>query len=52
MCFLSNALFVELRPRCPRCGLADVFLNVPAADWFLVTPQAAPRAMYEVFVAR
>jgi hypothetical protein len=49
MCFLSNALFVELRP---RCGLADVFLNVRAADWFLVTPQAAPRAMYEVFVAR
>jgi hypothetical protein len=52
MCFLSNALFVELRPRCPRCGLADVVLNVPAADLFLVTPQAAPRAMYEVFVAR
>ncbi|KAJ7321828.1 hypothetical protein DFH08DRAFT_1085721 [Mycena albidolilacea] len=51
MCFLSDALFVELHPRFPHCGLADVFLTVRAEDWFLMT-QAAPRAMHEVFFAR
>ncbi|KAJ7793312.1 appr-1-p processing enzyme family protein [Mycena olivaceomarginata] len=52
MRFPNDALFEELRPRCPRCGSADVFLNVRAADWFLETPQAAARAAYEAFVAR
>jgi len=45
-------VFEEVRPRCPRCGSTDVFLNVRAAEWFLESPQAAARAAYEGFVAR
>ncbi|KAJ6469135.1 hypothetical protein C8R47DRAFT_1301711 [Mycena vitilis] len=47
-----DAVFDEVRPRCPRCGSTEVFLNVRAADWFLETPQAEARAAYKSFVAR
>ncbi|KAJ7236873.1 hypothetical protein B0H12DRAFT_122787 [Mycena haematopus] len=46
-----GAAFEEARPRCPRCGSTNVFLNVRAASWFLETPQAVARAAYEAFVA-
>ncbi|KAJ7481900.1 hypothetical protein FB451DRAFT_1171033 [Mycena latifolia] len=52
MRFPDSAHFeAELRPRCPKCGSTDVFLNVRAADWFLETPQAAERAAYTRFCA-
>jgi hypothetical protein len=47
-----DAVFEKVRPRCPRCGSAEVFLNVRAADWFLETPQATARVAYETFVNR
>ncbi|KAJ7172993.1 hypothetical protein C8R43DRAFT_944041 [Mycena crocata] len=49
---LPDDVAEKLRPRCPRCGSTDVFLNVRAADWFLETPQKDAAAAYAAWVAR
>ncbi|KAJ6597529.1 hypothetical protein DFH09DRAFT_1132110 [Mycena vulgaris] len=41
----------ELRPRCPKCGSKEVFLNVRAADWFLETPRKVEAKAYARFCA-
>ncbi|KAF7292505.1 putative appr-1-p processing enzyme family protein [Mycena kentingensis (nom. inval.)] len=50
MRFPTEELFEQLRPRCPRCGTTDVFLNVRGGAWFLQTPQEGERATYDAFL--